>query len=263
MYLAQFFIDCIAMITCLNGSFYNNLSVELCTNRGFMYGDGLFETMLFENNKIKHFSDHLERLVHGMTTLGYFYDDLTLKEISENTLLSCQKSNLSIARVKLTVWRNWGGLYAPTTNQISFLIEVNEYTQTSNEINNLGIAKTVKIAVNNVSNLKTLSALQYVLAGIEKANSALDDLVLLNTDNYICECTASNLFWKKEGIVYTPSLKSGCISGIGRKNEIISLKLNNIQVEEGLYEVKSLVDADKIWNTNVFGRKKVINFIYK
>ena len=61
-----------------------------------------------------------------------------------------------------------------------------------------------------------MSALPYVMAGIEKQNRGLDDLIILSTKDHVSECIASNIFWLRKGTIYTPSLRSGCIEGIRR-----------------------------------------------
>jgi len=68
-----------------------------------------------------------------------------------------------------------------------------------------------------VSAFKTLNALPYVLAGNYRKQLGVDEVILLDTHGHLAECVASNLFWLKDGMLYTPSLNTGCIGGIIRQ----------------------------------------------
>ena len=94
-------------------------------NRAFKYGDALFETIKVEHLKIHFIEDHYFRLMASMRMLRMkipmhftidFLENEILKTINEN-----KKDN---ARVRLTIYRNDGGLYTPANNDITYLIEV-------------------------------------------------------------------------------------------------------------------------------------------
>ncbi|MFI5141565.1 MAG: aminotransferase class IV, partial [Bacteroidia bacterium] len=97
-------------------------------NRAFRYGDSLFETIRVVNNKALFLQDHLRRIKVGMTVLRMnipptFSSENIAKLIAE--LIA--KNNLqNDARARLTIFRNEGGFYTPNSNDISFLIEVED-----------------------------------------------------------------------------------------------------------------------------------------
>lgn len=246
------------MISCFNGDLSNQHLIDISLDRGFQYGDGFFESIKYTTETgLEHFEDHFTRLSDGLLLLDYNIPKDFKNILYSKTILVCQQNNLKTARVKIIVWRKSGGLFTPQNNDLNYFISTTELLPFDKSPITLGLATKIKIPVHILSNYKTLSSLPYVLAGIEKKQSEYDDLILLNTDDFICECTSSTIFWEIDKQIYTPSLKSACIAGIGRKNEIIQLKKEGRTVNEGLYTIDELSKAELIWTTNSFGKKSV------
>jgi len=94
------------------------------SNRSFLYGDGIFETLKIVNNKILFFEDHYFRLMASMRIVRMEIPmSFTMEYLEEQILklvdvLTIQDSS----RVRFTVFRNEGGFYLPTDNSISFVI---------------------------------------------------------------------------------------------------------------------------------------------
>lgn len=246
---------------CLNGEFINENSSEKHLNRGFLYGDGLFETLIYENKELKFFDDHCLRLRHGLNALSinFSFSNHDLETFIIDLLKkkeALQESN----KVKIVIWRNEGGLYTPTDNDSSFMITTQPYTKPNDTVQLLGVSKKTTLPKTDLGNLKTISALPYVLASLEKKETGFDELLILNTNNEICECTSSNIFWKKNGTYYTPSLASGCIAGVMRKQIIEKLKKEGKTIIEGDFFLDELKDANEIFISNITGIKKVVTF---
>src|SRR2546430_15575518 len=94
-------------------------------NRSFRYGDSLFETIRVINGKVMFLADHLRRLKIGMTVLRMnIPPEFNVENITRLTGELIVKNEIqNDARMRLTVFRNEGGFYAPHTNDISFLLE--------------------------------------------------------------------------------------------------------------------------------------------
>ena len=146
------------------------------SNRAFRYGDSLFESIRFTNGKIMFLADHVKRMKLSMTTLRMNVpSEFTCANIEQQILhLILQNSIDKEARIRLTVFRNEGGFYTPETNDISFLIESEVLETTGYQLNKKGlwvdIYAEIKKQINKISNLKTGSALLYVMAGITKTS---------------------------------------------------------------------------------------------
>ena len=159
------------------------------------------------------------------------------------------------ARARLTIFRNEGGFYTPHSNDISFLIEVEDLGFQGGYILNeagymVDVFHDIKKHKNKLSNLKTGNALIYVLAGIYKKDIKMDDCFIINEDGNVCESISSNVFIVKNGALYTPSLSEGCIEGVLRKQIIEIAKQNRILCYEISLAFNTLMNADEIFLTN-------------
>lgn len=231
-----------------------DLSFDL-HDRSFMYGDGLFETMMIKKGKLRFLNLHLERLLLGMEALAMEIPPFLEKENIKNALLQIAALNgfSENARLKLQVWRKPGGLYTPQQNQVNTLITASRPKERPAIIKKAAIATRVKLHYSAYSSFKTCNALPYVLAGIEMKDRGLDEIIILDINDHVSECTSSNIFWIKNGEIYTPALSTGCISGIMRKHIIQQATLNNHRVNEVKASQEVLFKADQVFCCNVTG----------
>lgn len=222
------------------------------TDRAFQYGDGLFETIRYENNHIWFWPDHYDRLTQGMAALSLdLPTDFTSDILHQHLLDLLDRNGLSNgpARLKLQVWRQPGGLYTPTTGAAHWLLtaQTNQPFAVTRRAS-VGVFTEVRLSASPVSRFKTLNALPYVLAGLYKQRHGYDEVILLDSRGYVAECVASSLFWQHHGQWYTPSLDTGCIDGIVRRQ-----LLRNWSVREGLFLPEDLTTAETIFCANVNG----------
>ncbi|MBO0935003.1 aminotransferase class IV [Fibrella sp. HMF5335] len=228
------------------------------TNRAFQYGDGLFETIRYEGGKLWFWPDHVDRLTRGMAALQLapavpFNTD----ELRATLLDLVQQNGLANgpARLKLQVWRQPGGLYTPTTHTADWLLTAQPtepFGITSKA--RLGIFRDVRLSPSSISPFKTLNALPYVLAGLFRQQHHYDEALLLDTHGHIAECVASSIFWVKAHQLFTPSLETGCIDGIVRRQI-----MRNHPVQEGLFLPEVLADADAVFCANVNGIQALLD----
>ncbi|MEO6304994.1 MAG: aminotransferase class IV [Bacteroidia bacterium] len=224
-------------------------------NRAFRYGDALFESIRFCNNKVMFLRDHITRLKLGMTVLRMNLPAEFNTENIHEQIMQLLKHNTHApnARIRLTVFRNEGGYYTPETNDISFLIE-SEEIEGPYELNQKGfwvdIYSDLKKPINKLSNLKTGNALLYVMAGLAKQSMKLDECFLINDTGTICESISSNIFIVKNGTIYTPPLTEGCVAGIMRKQVMNLATQNKILTFESPVTINNLMNGDEVFLTN-------------
>lgn len=228
------------------------------TNRAFSYGDALFETIIMRNDKVYYLEDHLERLQKGMYTLKMrlsISDLIATISKNINDLISTNFSQRpEVIRIKVQVVRQSGGFYTPASNEADLYVFVQK-TEKPQEIvkRQVQVSDTVRLNFSLYSLFKTCNSLPYILASLEKQEKNTDDLILLDNKSNIGELTAMNLFWIKDEILYTPSLQTGCLAGIMRKQIIKYANKSNIELKEGLYLLDALKSADFVFGTNVSG----------
>ncbi len=226
------------------------------SNRAFRYGDSLFESIRFTNGKIMFLADHVKRIKLSMTTLRMNVPaEFTTGNIEALILHLLEQNNIKQdARIRLTVFRNEGGFYTPDTNDISFLIESEALETTGYQLNQKGlwvdVYAEIKKQINKISNLKTGSALLYVMAGITKTSLKLDDCLLVNDNGNIIESISSNIFVVKNGTLYTSPIADGCIDGVMRKQILDIAAQNKILTFEQTLTVHTLTNGDEVFLTN-------------
>lgn len=226
------------------------------TNRAFRYGDSIFETIKYTNGKIMFLADHIKRLKLGMTTLRMNVPtEFTVANIEQLIFHLIEQNEISKeARIRLTVFRNEGGYYTPSTNDISFLIETEAVEEVGYVLNQKGlwvdIYAEIKKPINKLANLKTGSSLMYVMAGIAKTSMKLDDCLIINTNGNIIETINSNIFVVKNGTLYTAPITDGCVDGIMRKQILdIASRFKLLTFEQTL-TVHTLTSGDEVFLTN-------------
>jgi branched-chain amino acid aminotransferase len=228
------------------------------SNRSFLYGDGIFETLKIVNNKILFFEDHYFRLMASMRivrmeipmifTMEYLEEQI-LKLVG---LLAIQDS----ARVRFTVFRNEGGFYLPNDNSISFVIQASKLENIRYKISKIqfevDLYKDFIVPRQLLSTLKTANKITHVTASIFAKENQLDSTLLINETKNVIEAANGNLFMLMENKLITPPISEGCLNGIMRK-QIISLakQIDSVEVIEASISPFDLQKADELFITNV------------
>ncbi|MEM8937711.1 MAG: aminotransferase class IV [Bacteroidota bacterium] len=211
-----------------NGHFFSeNEPIFSHNNRGFKYGDGVFETIRVVNGIIFFWEDHYFRLMASMRILRMeipmsFTLEYLQKEIM-STVLSNNLVNRS-ARVRLTVSRNEGGLYTPETNTVSYTIETSAldspFYTLKEGVYEVELFKDYFVNKDMLSQLKTTNKILNVLAGVYAKENGYDNCILLNSDKQVTEAINGNVFLIQGNTVKTAPLEDGCLNGIVRKKVI-------------------------------------------
>ncbi len=240
-----------------NGNFIlSDAPVVSANNRSFRYGDALFETIRLANYNPQFLKEHILRLAAGMEVLKMEKNPNLNPTFLEHAILElAQKNNVtSDGRVRLTVYRNEGGLYAPSDNKVSFVIEVYPVDEKGYILNQKGYTVDLytefKKAQNALSSIKSANSAIYVMAGIHKTAHQLDECLLLNDKHHIIEGISSNIFAVKNGVLYTPPVGDGCVNGVMRKKIIEIAQANKIAVYEISVMQNVLLGADELFLTN-------------
>lgn len=237
-----------------NGELLFKENVKLTTNnRGFKYGDGIFETIKVVNNKIIFWEDHYFRLMASMRMLRMkipmkFTLEFLEKEILKTTAVL---ENVTTNRVRLNVFRKDGGLYTPETNQIDYLIEASAVNYKVKENYHVDVFKDFYNYSGLLSTIKTNNRMLNTLASIFADENDLDNCILLNERKGVVEVTNGNIFVIKDSVIKTPALTEGCIKGIVRKKVIdIITKHKDFTLEETAISPFEIQKADEVFITN-------------
>ena len=224
-------------------------------DRSFSYGDGLFETIIVKRGEIKFLAYHLERLLLGMEALSLSVPDYLNEEAISENIYKLMSENMAKedARIKLQAWRQQGGLYTPTSDCTNILFTFSEYVPSKSISEKVGISKKVNLTYTRYSQFKTCNALPYVLAGIEKKERKLDEIIITDTEEHISECSSSNIFWIKDEKLFTPTLATGCIAGVMRRHILTMAKNKGLVINQVKAKRTELLQADAVFCCNVTG----------
>lgn len=222
-------------------------------NRGFKYGDAVFETIKVVNNKVIFWEDHYFRLMASMRMLRMKIPMSFTLEFLEKEILSLVKANNTSqkSRVRLTIFRKDGGLYTPKTNEIDFLVEASELNHNIKNDYKIDIFKDFYNYSGLLSTIKTNNKMLNTLASVFAKENDLDNCILINEKKGVVEVTNGNIFIVKDNVVKTPAITEGCIKGIVRKKvlEILS-KNEEFKVEETSISPFEIQKADEVFITN-------------
>ncbi|MHA7843205.1 MAG: aminotransferase class IV [Winogradskyella sp.] len=239
----------------------SNNTVLTSENRGYKYGDALFETLKVVNGKIFFWEDHYFRLMASMRIMRMdipmnftmeFLEAEILKTIDANNLLNTS------ARVRLNVDRGKGGKYLPsetskvTYNIITEVFDEPFYSIKDNQSYEVDLYKDFFVSPGLLSGLKSNNKAIQVIGSIYAKENDLDNCLVLNTNKSVIEALNGNLFLVKGDKIKTPPLEDGCLKGVMRKQvlEILSKDVN-LYTEETSISPFELQKADELFITNV------------
>ena len=242
----------------INGVISENDIQLTVSNRSFLYGDGVFETLKIVNNKILFFEDHYFRLLASMRIIRMQIPmSFTLEYLEEQVLALVNRQNIQdSARVRLTVFRNEGGYYSPLDNKVSFVIQGSAlpspsftFTPVDFEVD---LYKDFVVTKQLLSTLKTNNKLIQITASIFAQENGLDACLLINEDKNVVEAANGNLFMLLDNQLITPPLSEGCLNGVMRKQILkLAKELDGIEVVEKPISPFELQKADELFITNV------------
>jgi len=250
-----------------------SLSID---NRGYHYGDSLFETLRVVHGKLMFWEDHYFRLMASMRILRMEIPMSFSPEFLEEEILSCVKENGledQSVRVKINVHRLPGGLYLPQQREIGYMISTSlldtPFYISDEDAYEVELYKDHYVASGLLSTLKTNNRIVNVLGSIYAEENDYDNCLLLNEKKSVLEALNGNIFLVKGNSIKTPPLSDGCLNGIVRKNLISIIgKIEDFDLKEESISPFELQKADELFVTNsIMGiksitkyRKKMYNF---
>ena len=238
----------------INGEFVsaNDATVSL-VDRGFLYGDGLFETIRIYDGKPFAWKEHWNRLQAGADFLKIripFSETEAQKQCVRLTELNGQKN--CVIRIQLT--RGVGargyaitGANCPT---LAFTIHEAPAEQSSPKQWRLATSSLRLLAGDPLGQFKTCNKLHHIVARTEASEKGADDALLLNHRDEVAETTTCNLFWIRDKLVYTPPITSGALPGITRRVVMQLCGASGVVVEERVARVNDLLKANGIFLTS-------------
>jgi len=224
-------------------------------DRGFLFGDGVFETMRSYKGTVFRLDRHLKRLFDALAII-HLPIPYQLEELAQAVYDTLKTNQLQEAYIRLTASRGQGGrgIDLPEKSSPTIMIVTRAFVPYPNHLYRewmrTGISEIRQNLSSPITRIKSLNFLDHILARIEAKQKGLDEAILLNTEDFICEGTVSNIFLVKHGNLITPDKESGILSGITREVVIELAQRKGITVEEKKVKLSELKEVDECFLTN-------------
>jgi branched-chain amino acid aminotransferase len=225
-------------------------------DHGFLYGDGVYETLRAYGGRLFRLRQHLTRLRRSASLIG-----LEIPIVEQDLIAVLQeamkRNNLTDAYLRITVSRGEGNIgldprLCPRPTVVVISLPLQPYPV---ELFNAGVSLAIVNIRRNLAAalppmIKSLNFLNNILAKQEASRAGAFDGLMLNAEGHITECTTSNMFFVKNQCVYTPSVACGILDGITREIVLSLAREQEFATEEGCYLTEALLEADECFLTN-------------
>jgi branched-chain amino acid aminotransferase len=225
-------------------------------DHGFLYGDGIYETLRAYKGTVFMIDEHIERLFRSASMIG-----LVLPQghdgIKEAVYQTIKANKHKEAYVRITVSRGPGplGLDPALCPEPTFVIISKKFTDYPGSYYQKGVNIAIVNTRRNYKNaldpkIKSLNFLNNVLAKIEAKERGAYEAIMLNHRGYIAEGTISNIFFLKKNVLCTPATGVGILDGITRRLILDAARKLGIKVNEGRFRPEDVYSADDVFISN-------------
>ncbi len=224
-------------------------------DHGFLYGDGVYETMRSYDGVVFMMSRHLQRLVRSASLIRLGAPEK--ESLIDAVYKTLEANELSDAYIRITLSRGKGaiGLDPDLCGKQTLVVITEPFREYPVSCYEKGVhlifAKTRRNLVEAIDpKIKSLNFLNNILAKVEAKERGAYEAVMLNAAGFLTEGTVSNIFFVRHGILCTPSLEAGVLDGITREIVIGLAERNGIRVQEGMFYPEDLFGASEVFFTN-------------
>ncbi|WP_333874895.1 aminodeoxychorismate lyase [Methylobacter sp.] len=239
----------------INGESREHIEIA---DRGFQYGDGLFETIEVRNGQAVFLERHLERLNAGCQRLFIPFQDTELLRFEAGEL--CRRWALGIhsrqAVLKIIITRGSGGrgYRQPDVIRPTRVLSLHPYPDYPEIYREQGIVARIcatRLGLNStLAGIKHLNRLEQVMARAEWNNSAIQEGLMLDVNDHVIEGTMTNLFYIKNNSLYTAVLAQSGVAGIMRGMIMRISADHGLSIIEHVFTTDELFSADEVFVCN-------------
>jgi branched-chain amino acid aminotransferase len=245
------------MLVYLNGRFVTREQARVSVfDHGFLYGDGIYETMRAYGGTLFLLKKHLARLKHSADAISLTLP-LPLDKIGDALNESVSINKLREAYVRLHISRGPGeiGLDPALCAAPTMVITAKPFHDYPTAYYEHGVSVAIVTTRRNhplalPPSIKGTNFLNNILAKIEAIHARAYEGIMLNWEGYVAEGTISNLFMVRKGVLYTPHLDTGILEGVTRDLVLRLAKRKKVPVREAMLRPKDILSADECFITN-------------
>ena len=233
----------------INGEDKGEIAV---TDRGFQYGDGLFETIKVIKSRPIFLEHHLQRLNTGCLKLNI--PQPNAKQLIDEIKAVCKDSEQAVLKLIITRGSGGRGYRQPDPIQPIRVISLHPFPEYPSSNYQEGITARfceTRLGLNpTLAGIKHLNRLEQIMARAEWTDPAIQEGIMLDINNHVIEGTMTNLFYVKDGIIYTATLNLSGVAGIMRGIIMEIIVERNLKLIEHGYHKEELLSADEAFVCN-------------
>jgi len=223
----------------IDGEFVDREQAKISVfDHGLLYGDGVFEGIRAYNGRIFKLEEHVQRLFDSAKAI-LLNIPMTAEQLCDACVRCCALNNLHDGYLRLVVTRGVGslGLNPESCAKPTVIIIADKIQLYSPEVYEKGM-RIVTSSTRRVSPavfspaIKSLNYLNNILAKIEGQLAGAQEVLMLNEQGYVAECSGDNVFIVKNNVIFTPPIYAGALGGITRRVVIELLHQANMKVVE-------------------------------
>jgi branched-chain amino acid aminotransferase len=236
-------------------------------DHGYLYGDGIYETLRVYKGVVFTIDEHIDRLFRSasMIHLAVPYSHEKIRRAVYRTVRANRQRD---AYVRISVSRGPGAIGLdpglcpkPTFVIISKTLKgyPEQYYRKGVKIAFVRTRRNFRGALN--PQIKSLNFLNNILATIELTDADAHEAVMLNYRGYVAEGTTSNIFFVKNRVLCTPGIDVGILDGITRKMILDTAKEQNIKTKEGNFTIQDVYNANEVFISSTTRELMPVNMV--
>jgi branched-chain amino acid aminotransferase len=241
----------------IDGQFYEKDDAKVSVfDHAVLYGDGVFEGIRAYNGRIFRLDEHLDRLWNSAKAI-LLDIPMTKADMTEILCEAIRTNGLHDAYIRVLVTRGKGdlGLDMRKCPKATVIVIADKIQLFAAEVYDRGLTLMVshlrRMSPEQLSpTIKSLNYLNNILARAEAARADSDEAILLNQQGYVAECSGDNIFFIRDGKIFTPPVWVGILEGITRN---VAMRLGReklgMEVIEEVFTVPELYRADEVFVT--------------
>lgn len=219
---------------------------EMENSNAFLYGKGIFTTIAIRNGEPFLWEKHWRRLIDNAARIDLDISAFSESQIKTKLTEQLESDGISNGRARITFSDGRSSSIWPSDSDGE--VDVSIITGPPREISSrfsLGISPYTINSHSPLAGVKSCNYLENILALDDAKSRGLDEVIRTNERGFITSGCMSNLFLVKKGMLYTPSLKTGCLPGTTRE-----YVLEHLDCEEVESRIEELNGADAVYLTS-------------
>ena len=244
------------MLVYIDGEFLPQEEAKISVfDHGLLYGDGVFEGIRSYQGRVFKLDEHLQRLYDSAKAI-MLEIPISIEDMEEAVLETLRRNQLHDAYIRLVVTRGVGDLGldpdkcpVPTIFIIADKITLYppNFYEDGLEIITVSVRRNYAEAIS--PRIKSLNYLNNILAKIEGKQAGVEEVLMLNAEGYVVECSGDNIFFLKDNVIVTPPTHLGILEGVTRNTVIDLARELGITVEEKVFTRHDLYTAEECFLT--------------